>query len=133
MSPMISGTDTPQGTETLTSDPELEFAGLEPIERRGLLGLLSRGGMVLVSSLAGLAATSAEAEAHGYHVACCHLARTNWCTKCGCGVCCPPGYVSRYWGCISGTRPIFCYECTTGGNCWQGSFACSRAIDQNAC
>jgi len=109
---------------------------IEPVARRGVLGMLSRGGLVMVAALAGVVATSGTAQAHGCrHVACCHLARCNNCARQGCDFSCPSGWTKRSWGCVAGARPILCGECQKGGtNCWNGSsYNCSIMIDQNAC
>ncbi|MHA4813065.1 hypothetical protein ACXZ65_01785 [Streptomyces aculeolatus] len=109
------------------ADPD----GAEPVGRRGALGLLGKGGMVMVAGLAGVFATSTEAAARDVY--CCHLSDKPNCPL-GCpnsySVCCPSGYYRRSWTCMSGTRYIVCYECTKGGNCYTGPFVCSRAIDQ---
>jgi hypothetical protein len=117
-----------------------EPAGYEPVRRRGLLGVLSKGGILVVGALAGVVATSSEASAHNYHVACCHLARSNSCSRgcpSNCSFCCPSGWTKRSWGCAAGARPIVCGECQRGGTnttCWNGGeYLCSVAIDQNAC
>lgn len=128
----------PDTTEPMAPGEGISF---EPVRRRGLLGQLSKGGIVLVGTLAGVMATSGEASAHGYHVACCHLAKSTKCsrgTACGlsnCTFCCPSGWTKRSWSCVAGTRPILCGECQKGGtNCWQAdAYICSIAIDQNAC
>ena len=119
--------------ESLLPGPGGEIA---PVARRGVLGMLSRGGIVMVAALAGVVATSGTAQAHGCrHVACCHLAKCNDCTRNGCNFSCPSGWTKRSWSCVAGARPILCGECQQGGtNCGNGtSYNCSIMIDQNAC
>lgn len=108
---------------------------IEPITRRGVLGALSKGGIVMVAALAGVAATSGNARAQTCDVACCHLARCNECAQQGCDFSCPDGWTKRSWGCVAGARPITCGECQQGGtSCHDGNdYLCSIMIDQNAC
>ncbi|WP_279579529.1 hypothetical protein [Fodinicola feengrottensis] len=91
--------------------------------------------MALVGGLAGVLATAEPAAADCQGSPCCHLAR---CNKCA-GSCwnwgCPGGYTrQQYWGCVAGSRPIWCGECTTStSTCWSGTFYCSIWWDDNAC
>lgn len=106
------------------------------VTRRGALGLLSRGGIVMVAALAGVVATSGSARAQVCREpACCHLASCDDCAQHGCDFSCPDGWTKRSWGCVAGARPILCGECQHGGtDCWTGDeYACSIMIDQNAC
>lgn len=112
--------------------------GIVPVTRRGMLGMLSRGGLVMVGSLAALAATSGTVHADGEvcrQVACCNLKKCDDCAQEGCDFFCPSGWTKRSWGCVAGTRPILCGECQDGGtNCHNGnSYICSIVIDHNAC
>ncbi|GAA1660633.1 hypothetical protein GCM10009765_07650 [Fodinicola feengrottensis] len=96
--------------------------------------MLGAGGMALVGGLAGVLATAEPAAADCQGSPCCHLAR---CNKCA-GSCwnwgCPGGYTRQYWGCVAGSRPIWCGECTTStSTCWSGTFYCSIWWDDNAC
>ncbi|MGH3912404.1 MAG: hypothetical protein ACRDTC_03175 [Pseudonocardiaceae bacterium] len=107
-----------------------------PVTRRGALGMLSRGGIIVVAALAGLAATSGTARAQECQVACCNLARCDSeCTQQSCDFSCPDGWTKRSWGCVAGTKQILCGECQHGGtDCRDGNeYQCSIMIDQNAC
>ncbi|GGO72208.1 hypothetical protein [Nonomuraea cavernae] len=135
---MIVKMTAPPLTGSVAEHAHDESAGFEPIRRRGLLGILSKGGIALVGGIATIVATSSQASADGYHKACCHLARNNNCSRgcpSNCSFCCPSGWTKRSWGCIAGVRPITCGECQKGGtSCWNGtSYTCSVMIDQNAC
>lgn len=62
-----------------------------------------------------------------YAVACCSLALP---PTTGCWGACDDraGYTMRSWGCChNGSTFYSCMECTTGGNCYSGSFYCSYA------
>ncbi|GII21647.1 hypothetical protein Pme01_12440 [Planosporangium mesophilum] len=105
------------------------------VKRRGLLRMLSVGGMALVGGLAGATALPKAAAADCQGSPCCYLAS---CTKCS-GRCwgwtCPSGYYRTYWWCMAGTRPIVCGECVKNntGGCGSGPYACSYWFDDNAC
>lgn len=121
-------------SQTATEDAAPEHSGFEPA-RRGMLGLLSKGGITLLGALAGIAATSSEASAGP---SCCNLASSNRCQRgcpSNCSFCCPVGWRKRSWVCLAGTRDILCGECQQGGStCHDGSaYACSVWIDQVAC
>lgn len=111
------------------------------LHRRSALSRLASGGIVVIGALAGLLTRREEAAASHYcnHVGCCYLAYCSdrWCTVYGAAceqVRCPSGYRLRSWQCAWGSGSYYiCYECTTGQNCYQGSFACSRARHSAGC
>jgi hypothetical protein len=114
----------------------------EPTRRRAL-GLITRGGIVFVGALAGLAATRGDAKAIDTKNCncprnCCCLATCRRCTQNGCNFSCPRGWTKTAWICAAGARPIMCGECQKGGdprNCITkaSEYYCSIWIDQNAC
>jgi hypothetical protein len=105
----------------------------EPVQRRGLLGKLSKGGMVMVAGLAGMLAASEPAAADCLGSPCCQLASCDQCSG-GCNYSCPSGYYRMYWWCQAGARTIGCGECTTSSsNCWAGIYHCSVWWDDATC
>lgn len=118
--------------------PVQDPAGLR---RRSALGRITSGGIVVIGALAGLLTRREEAAAsHSCkHVGCCYLAYCSdrWCPIYGAAceeVSCPAGYALRSWQCVWGSGSYYiCYECTTGGNCHEGDFACSLARHSASC
>jgi hypothetical protein len=123
----------------MTIVDERRGLGERPATRRGVLGMLGRGGIVFVGALAGIAATGSAAQANcTCPRACCCLATCTNCVRNGCTFSCPSGWTKTSWGCIAGARPILCGECQIGGNASNchikaSSYNCSIMIDQNAC
>jgi hypothetical protein len=88
-------TDTPRSTEA---------GGIEaPVRRRGMLGMLSKGGIALVAGVAGVLATASPAEADCQHSPCCHLASCRICPN-ECDYRCPSGYNAKMWTCAPALR-----------------------------
>jgi hypothetical protein len=114
-----------------------DLAELQPFEvptrRRGAMGMLAKGGMLIVGGLAGILGTATPAAADCQGSPCCSLAS---CTKCSgsCHYTCPSGWRRAYWGCMAGTRVIFCGECVKGGSgCSGSSYYCSVWWDDGVC
>ena len=107
-------------------EPATEAGGTEaPVRRRGMLGLLAKGGIALVAGVAGVLATASPAEADCQHSPCCSLASCRICPN-DCHYRCPSGYHAKMWTCASAGRLVWCGECTTSSSsCWNGSFYCS--------
>lgn len=64
-----------------------------------------------------------------YKKYCCYLAKphSSTCvTKCRNGDYGSSAWIYYWWCCYGGTR-VACQECTTGSNCYQGTFKCSQA------
>lgn len=82
----------------------------ESPERRGALGLLSRGGLAMVGGLAAVLASATPAAADCQGSPCCSLASCNKCSG-SCHWTCPSGYYRKFWWCAAGARFIGCGEC----------------------
>ena len=108
--------------------------------------VLPGGRSLVVGGIAGATATAESAAAHPrppcraglYAAGCCCLAKPpGSCPGSGTSHTCPPGppgppdYHKETWGCCAGGRFYICSECTTGGDCKTGKFACSEAIRTN--
>ena len=93
--------------------------------RRGLMGLLSRAGMVTVAAAAGLTATGQAGFAHT-GPGCCDLLYTDAAHTCGgSGINwpCPSGYTKFSWTCCQAGALYGCGECIKGpaSSCWNAS------------
>lgn len=76
-----------------------------------------------------LAGGSAKAYADALGSPCCHLATGTWCyyavnrNRWNCNG--HPGTNRVFWTCTANNRIVYCGECTTGDNCYMGSWKCS--------
>lgn len=88
--------------------------------RRGFIGRISTA---CAAALAYVATRGTDvALAGNWH--CCNLALPNvWCPNIGS---CPSGYHFKVWFCCEGRTLYGCQECTTGADCFHGTFKCSR-------
>lgn len=96
--------------------------------RRSFLGLLSAAGTATVAGAAGVVSTpqraAAEARARLVGWRCCNLVYSPNCPSSGGSYHCTRGTM-RVWYCCQGGRTYACGECTSGGDCYSGSFYCS--------
>lgn len=90
--------------------------------RRGFLGLCTKVGVAVVAGLSGMLSRQSVVMAHNYD---CSLAKPH---NPGCAYNCwryaGSGYHGYAWTSPSGHN--WCFECTTGTSCWNGSFLCSE-------
>lgn len=88
--------------------------------RRALFGGLGRGALVVVAALATPLKFAAPAKAHNLD---CQLvyASDSYCSY-NCWR--YAGYHGYAW--VSPSGHNWCFECTTGSNCWSGSSLCSE-------
>ncbi|GAA3956310.1 hypothetical protein Aau02nite_78540 [Amorphoplanes auranticolor] len=98
-------------------------AAERPTRRR--FAVLGAASAVVAGLATVLKASPAVADCQGSP--CCSLAL---CKQCSYAVSkdrftCPTDYKRTYWTCTSGSRTYGCGECTTGANCWNGTFYCS--------
>lgn len=108
-----------QSASELSHDPQLsEFT----VSRRRW----TRAGVALIGALALQGVRQRPAQAT-WNVGCCTLAmEPGGCPGSGAAFTCPDGYESHSWFCCYSGRLMGCGECTTGSDCWQGTFACSE-------
>lgn len=107
----------------LESTVEIEGTG-QP-SRRGVLGTLTKAALGIVAGVASL--TRGSAWAHGYHYACCHLAKApsgGYCAY-NCWKLASSGYHERSWTCLQGSTVYTCFECGSGATCWDPDWWCS--------
>lgn len=88
--------------------------------RRAVFKGLGRGSLVVVAAMAAPLKSAAPAKAHNLD---CHLAN-NSSSYCSYNCWKYAGYHGYAWTSPSGHN--WCFECTTGSNCWSGSFLCSE-------
>jgi len=116
------------------NEPEpTQAAGDHTTSRRGFLGWLSRLGIAVVGSAAGVGALDRPAEASSGRLnviaGCCVLARhPGGCPGSGPTFTCPAGWRKRVWNCCGGGRLQGCGECQSGtGDCHHGgTYKCSE-------
>ena len=110
------------------ADPTVEVEVAEQPSRRGFLGTLTKLALGVVAGVAHLWSSTESAWAHGYHYACCHLAKPpsgGYCAY-NCWRYQAQGYTGRSWTCLQGSSSLwYCFECTMGSTCWYGPFLCS--------
>ena len=105
---------------------------------RTMFRKVSKSGSGLVG---GLAARQSERDASSAQAdclqGCCNLVYCNTCGVSGPAceqVPCPAPNHLESWQCWDGPNHYWiCYECTTGSNCYSGSFHCSQARPSDSC
>ncbi|GAA4087931.1 hypothetical protein [Actinomadura miaoliensis] len=114
-----AGQDTPGGQES---------------DRRGFLGWMGRVGVGAVGAVAGVTALQRPAAAATWR--CCSLAfgQPNCPINSQGQAYCNRGTM-KVWNCCSGSRLYACGECTSGSNCYSGTFYCSAGwtVRANSC